>query len=299
MAIGLHYPDQLPPIVRAELEQLIASLQADLQAITNNITVNGIAGAIGIPGFDGEPGEEGPPGVQGPTGPPGAGSPGPTGPQGNIGFAGFDGEDGQDGFSFPGLAGPPGATGATGATGSAGASGALVLVEQHTASTSASLVFTSISSTYDDYLFELLDVLPVNANAKLSLYVSTDGGATYLGANLYWDIGLELTTTATTSVGNSNNSLMDLCASGGTVGVDNDSTKAGLSGRVQLFNPLGTAGWKKLIGQTTYYNNTGSKLIGTTLNCAVRSASALDAVKIAFDSGNIASGTVRMYGFSH
>ena len=99
----------------------------------------------------GEPGEEGADGVPGVTSGSGAGPTGPQGPQGpaSAPIPGADGDDGQlivIGAAVPGSAGPP------------GSSGALVLLEQHTASGSAELDFTTgITSTYDTYVFEFSD----------------------------------------------------------------------------------------------------------------------------------------------
>ena len=60
-----------------------------------------------------------------------------------------------------------------------GTSNGLVLLEQHTASSSATLDFTaSITSAYDDYLIELVNVVPATNTVDLYMRVSTDGGST-------------------------------------------------------------------------------------------------------------------------
>ena len=64
-------------------------------------------------------------------------------------------------------------------------SGALVLLGTFTASSSATINVTGqISSTYDDYLIILENILPATNNATLELLVSTNNGSSWnTGAN--------------------------------------------------------------------------------------------------------------------
>src|SRR5690348_10915535 len=71
-----------------------------------------------------------------------------------------------------GQAGPPG--------------GAMTLLEQHTASSSASLNFTTcLSSTYDTYQIFLDQLLPATNTANVLLRVSTNGGSSYDSGSHY------------------------------------------------------------------------------------------------------------------
>ena len=68
-----------------------------------------------------------------------------------------------------------------------GGSGALVLIQSQTASTSANIDFTGITSTYNNYVIEFTDIKLVNAGAVLSIRTSTDGGSTFSStANDYY-----------------------------------------------------------------------------------------------------------------
>src|SRR3569833_11598 len=72
------------------------------------------------------------------------------------------------------------ATGRATAASSGTSSAGLVLLEQHTASASASLVFTTcISSTYDEYQIQIVNLVPATNAVALYLAFSTDGGSTY------------------------------------------------------------------------------------------------------------------------
>ncbi len=59
-------------------------------------------------------------------------------------------------------------------------------LEEHAASASASLVFTTcITSAYDTYVIELRNILPATDGASLLMRVSTDGGSTYDSSGIY------------------------------------------------------------------------------------------------------------------
>ena len=62
------------------------------------------------------------------------------------------------------------------------------LLEEHTASSSATLDFTTaITSAYDIYQFEFINIIPATNGALFNMRVSTDGGSTYdAGANYGW-----------------------------------------------------------------------------------------------------------------
>jgi hypothetical protein len=59
-------------------------------------------------------------------------------------------------------------------------SGALVLLSTQTASSSASLSFTSgIDSTYDSYVFKFINIHPATDAVYFQFNLSTDGGSNY------------------------------------------------------------------------------------------------------------------------
>ena len=182
--------------------------------------------------------------------------------------------------------------------GGGGGSGALALLEQHTASGSASLDFTTaLSATYDEYLIELIDLVPATNGTDLQLVVSTDGGSTWLaGTNYRWGVSVLWNT------GNPNGYQ----ASGGARvsmtgyeagGVSNTASEGGYGGSCRLFNPLGTTAAKRLqwqggarMGDGNFGVFTGAAQVLTT--------SAVNAIRFKQASGNIASGTIRVYGIA-
>lgn len=170
-----------------------------------------------------------------------------------------------------------------------GGSGALVLLEQHTAASSASLDFTSfISSAHDEYLIELINVIPATNGADLRFRVSTDSGVSFdSSANYYYGIwGTPNSGAAAAVQGNS--------ATSAAVFTSLSNTREGVSGTMRLFNPLGSGLHRSWILSVVawqagaVYGGSGMGLWNLT--------TPVDACQFLYSSGNIASGTIRAYG---
>src|SRR6185369_5115230 len=137
-------------------------------------------------------------------------------------------------------------------------SGALILLEQHTASSSATLDFTTfISSTYDEYIFEMLDLVPATTNVAFVLRVGTGGGPTYDTAGNYGWAAFRWSNSgsAVAGAGIGGDSSVHIDGNGGVI---NTST-VGLGGHIRLFSPQG-AKTKLFIGNSVYVDNAGSPL---------------------------------------
>jgi hypothetical protein len=176
-----------------------------------------------------------------------------------------------------------------------GGGGGLVLLEQHTASASAELDFTvCITSAYDNYLLEFVNVLPASNGVDLDLQVSSNGGSTYDSTSHYSWASYGFISAGSSVHGNVSDSKF--CLTGGGSEASNSATFAGICGSYQMFNPLG--GVATLIrGETVYYDTTGYCLV-VTGGGFYYVAAAINAFRILFSSGNIASGTVRVYGLA-
>ncbi len=177
-----------------------------------------------------------------------------------------------------------------------GGGGALVLLEQHTASSSATLDFTTfISSTYDDYLIELVNVIPANNNINFVIRVGTGGGPTYdSGANYGWfERSMRVGGGDVSSGAVSGATSMQIA--GVSVGVSNN-TLWGVSGNVHLTSPQSTSLNKTFYGQTRWFYDAGADPVMSTCHGTYISTTALTALRFLFGTGNIASGTIRIYG---
>ena len=258
----------------------------DVQTPVVTVT-SGAGSAAGRPGPPGDPGEDGesaPPGPPGPAGAIGpAGTSGATGPAISIGIPGEPGEDGADSY----IPGPPGVAGAAGA---GGGGGALVLLEQHTAVASAALTFTTcISSTYDNYMISIVDLLPDTTNKDLRMEYSTDGGGTWYTTANYYSAHVGADNSA--GIFRIINSATSAFVLGAGLGVGGHTFQA------TLFAGLfpSTTFYKTIHGTLTYANQTVIG-IGSFFGRLIDTATAFNAFRFKMSTGNITSGTIRVYG---
>ena len=186
---------------------------------------------------------------------------------------------------------------------STASSGSMVLIKTLTASNSANLSFVHGSSsvvldnTYPVYLFKFINIHTVSDNQKLQFNMSTDSGSNYnvaktttcvqsyhyennVEAILAYDTGDD----ATQATGN-----ITLTAAG--IGSDNDES---LSGEMYLFNPSSTAFVKHFLITVNVHINALS--LQTIMGGYGNTSSAIDAIKFLPASGNIDSGTIKLYG---
>ena len=176
-----------------------------------------------------------------------------------------------------------------------------VLLSTATASGSSSIEFTSgIDSTYDVYQFEFNNIYRGAGGAYFRVNFSTDGGSNY---------NVTKTTTAFIAYhdeGNTATSLnyetgADLAQSTGYQSLTYDqSTDAdsGASGSLTLFNPSSTTYVKHFISRSNSASGGIGFYYSTDLHIAgyCNTTSAVNAVRFIMNTGNISSGTIKMYG---
>ena len=184
---------------------------------------------------------------------------------------------------------------------SAVSGGAMTLLETQTASSSATIDFTSgIDSTYDEYIFKFIDVHPSADGAQLTVNFR-DGSTAYDATKTTtYFFAYHEEDDASTSLGY--NTSYDLAQSTAaqplTHNLDNDND-ASLSGYMHLFDPSSTTFVKHFLSRVSLMGH------GDPRFSAERSASgycnvtaAIDGVQFAMSSGNIDSGVIKMYGVS-
>ena len=176
--------------------------------------------------------------------------------------------------------------------------GNLTLLTTATASSSATLDFTSsIDSTYDSYVFKFYNIHPATNVAEFVFNLSIDSGSNYNVTKTSTSFGA-YHREADNSAGLEYDTSNDLAQSTSdqfiatNVSNDNDS---GCSGFLKLFSPSSTTFVKHFIGSSSrfdsnpdmYHNNFAG--YGNT-------TSAVNAIRFKFNSGNIDSGVIKMYG---
>jgi hypothetical protein len=178
------------------------------------------------------------------------------------------------------------------ATGTSG----LTLLEQHTASASASLDFTSwYSSTYDEYIIECVQLVPATNAVNILLRVSTNAGVSYdSGSNYSW-ASYRASAAGATQAGSASTSSLGLDGSGTQ---SNSSTTGGFVGSIRMFNPGGGAMYTRFRWESGINDGTGNPDVTVMGAGSYKSITAVDAFQVLASSGNITSGIVRIYGLA-
>lgn len=170
-------------------------------------------------------------------------------------------------------------------------SGALVLLEEHAASDSASLDFTDwYDAAYDEYEIDFVDLVIQTDNQAPGIQFSVDGGSNYDTGNNYNLCGNYVYITGGGDFAAAGTDRLKI--GGGNMG--NDANYA-MSGRITLYGPANTSRYKAVHGQTL---NCHESLGFTLYNVGgfYANTQAVNALRIICTSGNIVSGTVRIYG---
>jgi len=175
--------------------------------------------------------------------------------------------------------------------------GDLTFISKQTASSSASISFTSgIDSTYKEYIFYFVNMHPSNDDVSFGFNMSTDGGSNY---------NVTKTTTffrarhdeADTSTALEYRTSQDLAQSTGLqqlAGSGNDNDQS-ISGTLTLFNPSSSTFVKHFIAT----NNGVDAGDGSRNNFIAgygNTTSSVNAIEFKFFSGNIDSGDILLYG---
>ena len=186
----------------------------------------------------------------------------------------------------------------TGSLDSGVATGDIVLITTVTASSSANLDFTSgINSTYKEYIFKYINIHPASV-AQLTVNFR-DGGS---------DFDATKTTTAINPYNNENGSgggvvyrtAWDLAQSTSDQIIAQElgnGSDESASGFMYLYEPSSTSKVKHFIGTTNYYQQFGATgSFGVQYGGYCNTTTAIDGVRFKMSSGNIDSGTIKMYG---
>ena len=174
----------------------------------------------------------------------------------------------------------------------------LVLLQTLTASSSATLSFTSgIDNTYQSYVFKFINIHRETDSTNFSFQASIDNGSNYnttVTNTLFRALQNEAgnTTALSYSTGADQaqgTAFIRLDEDDG--GNDNDQS---LSGTLEIYNPSSTTFVKHFTSQTNGYGATGT--YGGFVAGYFNTTSAIDAIQFKMNSGNIDSGTIKMYG---
>ncbi len=172
-----------------------------------------------------------------------------------------------------------------------GGGGGLTLLEQHAASSSASLDFTSwYSSTYDEYLISIVGLIPATDGAQLLGQFSTDGGSSFAATNYKYTMSYGASS-GTTGI-SASNAGTSIPVSGT---VENTTSTSFLDSTIHLYNPGSATRAKRMRVYSDLLANDGNyyQWSGTG---AWNDVTAVNALRFIFTAGNVAEGTIRIYG---
>ena len=176
--------------------------------------------------------------------------------------------------------------------------GALTLLSTQTASSSASISFTSgIDSTYDSYVFKFINIHPATDQTFLTFQADTGTNTNY---------NQTVTTSYFTAYHNEGgsstaltyNTSYDLAQSTDFItiadrtGTDNDQS---ISGTLQIFQPSSSTFVKHFIADTNCYEQSDFSsrvFVGGYFNITT----AITRFQFKMSSGNIDSGVIKLYG---
>ena len=184
------------------------------------------------------------------------------------------------------------------AFGSISSLGSLTHIATQTASSSASISFTSgIDSTYKEYIFYFINI-HASSNSSLVFKASINGGSAY---------GIATTTTAfMAEQGESDDTFLGYRTSedhtqdtglikiGESYGTDNDQSGSGF---MHLFNPSSSVFVKHFIAQN--HSSHPSDYADNAFKAGyINTQSAVDAIQFSMTAGNIDSGEILLFGLN-
>ena len=179
------------------------------------------------------------------------------------------------------------------------ATGNMVLLSTSTASSSANLTFASgINSNYNEYVFKFIDIHPASNGTHFQVNFR-DGSSAYDAVKTtsffyaYHDEGGG--TPALSFVGSDVIAQSTAAARINTgQGSDNDESCVGT---LHLYNPSSTTFVKHFHSNIAYTDSSGTpNAINAFVSGYCNVSAAIDGVQFSFNSGNIDSGTIKMYG---
>ena len=181
--------------------------------------------------------------------------------------------------------------------------GKMTLIKEQTASSSSSISFVDgsssvvLDSTYPIYVFKFINIHPATDNVKLTINFSTDSGSNY---------NVTKTTTIFRAFNKENGSNAKLnyetgsdlaqSTSGANLSLElGNGSDESCSGTLHFFNPSSSTFAKHFISNfnTCQYDSITMNHIAAGYG---NTTSAIDAVQFAMNSGNIDSGTIKLYG---
>ena len=178
--------------------------------------------------------------------------------------------------------------------------GALTLLSTQTASSSATISFTSgIDSTYKEYIFKFYDIHPSNDGEEFTFQADTGTNTSY-NQTITSTYFLAEHNEAGTSTGLTYQTSRDLAQAtsfqhfGVDTGNDNDQASSGF---LHIFDPSSTTFVKHFMGTLHQAHQNDLSLVGY-VSGYWNTTTAITRVQFKMSSGTIDAGVIKLYGVS-
>ena len=180
--------------------------------------------------------------------------------------------------------------------------GTFNLIQTQTASSSSTISFTSgIDSTYKEYVFKFYNMHPATDNKYFQFQTDTGTNTNYnqtITSSAFYAYQEEDGSPATLAYapGNDQAQGTGFQRLSDEVGNENDES---CSGTLQIFEPSSTTFVKHFISNfSTYYGYGSGYIVDSYIAGYVNTTTALTRFQFKMNSGNIDSGTIKLYGIS-
>ena len=177
--------------------------------------------------------------------------------------------------------------------------GSMVLISTQTASSSSTIDFTSgIDSTYKEYIFKFYNIHPEESEKDFGVQFNAVGESGY-NETITSTFIKARHTESDSAAALAYNTAADQAQGTGFQYLSEDSGNANdncVSGFLHLFNPSSTTFVKHFMSTIAEVGGGDSQLKNNFIAGYINTTSAIDEVQFKFSSGNIDSGTIKLYG---
>ncbi len=175
-----------------------------------------------------------------------------------------------------------------------------ILISTTTASNDATIEFTDLTSAYYAYEIVYNNWLPVTDNVLAYYRTSSNNGSSFDSGGSdyhYMTEGAYMNVTTYTSVTSGSNGASSVPIGGiSTPGMGNSAVEAA-SGRLLIINPSNSSDYTYIHNDMMYGSSYGTSSFSKVTSYGVRrSAADVDALQLYMSSGNISTGTFKLYG---
>jgi len=154
------------------------------------------------------------------------------------------------------------------------------------------LLLTWDATLYSKISFVLENIRPGTDNVALQMYLSSDGGATFISSGTPYRRQTLAVAAATATAAQSTAS--NVIQFQDSPGIGNAAGEDGVSGEIEIFGP-GEARSTNIVSRLGLTSSTGTLALVVAAN-QLTTAIAVNAAQFNFNSGNIAGGEICMYG---